>query len=181
MEWAEDGTLEDMLKCSKTLSPKQSFEVTLQIADALEAIHHQDIVHRDIKPSNILMFSGNIAKLTDFGVAHVERAETLTGTGVQVGTLCYMSPEQYMAEDITPKTDIFALGLVLYEMLTGTIPFANPRELCQKDIRDIFNETQLPFSKEIAQLVIKCLENNASRRYNASELKHALQDMIKNL
>ena len=177
MEWAEQGTLEDRLKNVNTLPFERALDVTRQIADALEAVHQREIVHRDIKPSNILLFADGTAKLTDFGVAHAERAETLTGTGVQVGTLRYMSPEQYLAEDIDAKTDIFALGLVLFEMLTGDIPFANPRELCQRDIEEILTERPSAIPAVVQPVIIKCLRNNANRRYTAQELKHAIYDL----
>ena len=181
MEWAEQGTLEDRLKNVNTLPLERALDVTQQIADALEAVHQREIVHRDIKPSNILLFADGTAKLTDFGVAHAERAETLTGTGVQVGTLRYMSPEQYLAEDIDAKTDIFALGLVLFEMLTGDIPFANPRELCQRDIEEILTERPSAIPAAVQPVIIKCLRNNANRRYTAEELNEVLGNMLSNL
>ena len=178
MEWAEQGTLEYALKESQTLPLKYALDLTWQIADALEAVHQREIIHRDIKPSNILLFANETAKLTDFGVAHAERAETLTGTGVQVGTLRYMSPEQYLAEEVDAKTDIFSLGLMLYEMLTGDIPFSNPRELCQCDIENILSERQPHSLPNLAvPLIIQCLRNNANRRYTAKELKDALQQV----
>jgi serine/threonine-protein kinase len=89
-----------------------------------------------------------------------------------------MSPEQYLAEEIDAKTDVFALGLVLYEMLTGDIPFANPRKLCQQDIEDVFaNQHPATLPEEMLPILIKCLRNNANRRYSSRELKAALQKM----
>ncbi|GAK54123.1 serine/threonine-protein kinase [Candidatus Moduliflexus flocculans] len=175
MEWAEGGTLDAQLKQSNTLPLPDALRIAFQMAQALEVIHQQGIVHRDIKPHNILLFPNDVAKLTDFGVAHVERAATLTGEGVQVGTLRYMSPEQYMADKIDGTTDIFALGLALHEMLTGHIPFANQTELCQKDIEEIFAARRPPLPEAVTDILLKCLRNNANRRCSASELRADLQ------
>ena len=89
-----------------------------------------------------------------------------------------MSPEQFMAVDIDNKTDIFAVGLVLCEMITGDIPFANQQELCQKDIEEILEERPSQIPEDVKSIMMKCLRNNANRRYNASELKAVLQEVI---
>ena len=176
MEWAERGTLEDRLKQQKTLPASSALEITLAMANALAAVHQQGVIHRDLKPSNILLFSGNRFKLTDFGIAYIEADERLTRTGDHPGTPRYMSPEQCMGAATNEKTDIFSLGLVLHEMLTGDIP--NRAEFVQKDSEEIITKQTFPFPEEIRALVVKCLRTNDNRRCSASELCAELQCMI---
>jgi len=175
MEWAEGGTLEDLLKTQKTLPAASALRIAADIADALDTTHQQGIIHRDIKPSNILLFSNHGAKLTDFGIAHIETDSRLTHTGEHPGTPRYMSPEQCMGAAITHKTDLFSLGLVLHEALTGDIP--NRAEFVHKDSEDILTGSAFPFPEEIRSTVIKCLRKNDNRRCSASELRAELQRM----
>ena len=99
--------------------------IAAQIADGLKCLHGNGIFHRDIKPSNILIASGNLAKIGDFGLAHLPLSD-LTRTGTVIGTPKYMSPEQAQGQIIDYRTDIFSLGVVLFEMLTGQTPFEKP-------------------------------------------------------
>ena len=176
MEWAERGTLEDRLKQQKTLSASSALEIALAMANALAAVHQQGVIHRDLKPSNILLFSGNRFKLTDFGIAYIEADERLTRTGDHPGTPRYMSPEQCMGAATNEKTDIFSLGLVLHEMLTGDIP--NRAEFVQKDSEDILAGARFLFPEEVRNILVKCLRNNDHRRCSASELCAELQHVI---
>ena len=175
MEWADGGTLDDLLKARKTLPPADALRIAADIADALDAAHQQGVIHRDIKPSNILLFSNHGAKLTDFGIAHIETDTRLTDSGQHPGTPRYMSPEQCMGAKITLKTDLFSLGLVLHEALTGDIP--NRAEFVQKDSEEIIAANAFPFPEEIRNIVVKCLRTNDNRRCSASELRAELQRM----
>ena len=176
MEWAERGTLEDRLKQQKTLPAASALEITLAMSNALAAVHQQGVIHRDLKPSNILLFSGNCFKLTDFGIAYIEADERLTRTGDHPGTPRYMSPEQCMGAATNEKTDIFSLGLILHEMLTGDIP--NRAEFVHKDSEDILAGARFLFPEEVRNILVKCLRNNDHRRCSASELCAELQRMI---
>ena len=176
MEWTEHGTLEDRLKQQKTLPAASALEITLAMANALASVHQQGVIHRDLKPSNILLFSGNRFKLTDFGIAYIEADERLTRTGDHPGTPRYMSPEQCMGAATNEKTDIFSLGLILHEMLTGDIP--NRAEFVHKDSEDILAGARFLFPEEVRNILVKCLRNNDHRRCSASELCAELQRMI---
>jgi eukaryotic-like serine/threonine-protein kinase len=99
--------------------------ITAQVADGLRCLHGNGIFHRDIKPSNILIAPGNLAKIGDFGLAHLPMSD-LTRTGTIIGTPRYMSPEQAQGQTLDYRTDIFSLGVVLFEMLTGQTPFEKP-------------------------------------------------------
>jgi len=101
----------------------EAFDIAIQVGEGLRAAHERGILHRDVKPANILVGVEGTAKLTDFGIAFVRDRSRLTAPGTVMGTLSYMAPEQLRAEDADPRTDIWALGAVLYEMCTGRLPF----------------------------------------------------------
>jgi len=122
MRYVEGGTLKDLL--GKPLELSLIVDLVGQIAEALDYAHEHSIIHRDVKPSNVLLDRGNWALLTDFGVARmVEATQQLTGMGVGVGTPAYMSPEQGQGKKVDRRSDVYSLGVVLYEMLTGRVPF----------------------------------------------------------
>ena len=104
------------------LPPSQAVDIARQVAAALESAHARGVVHRDVKPANVMVGGDGVVKLVDFGVAKLE-GSTLTGSGVTPGTISYMSPEQVRGEDVDQRTDLWALGVVLYEMLAGKRPF----------------------------------------------------------
>ncbi len=122
MELVEGMTLEAMCKKDKRLSTPQVLEIGATVADALDYAHRQGVVHRDIKPSNIMLTQGNTIKVMDFGIARIN-ASTRTQTSVILGTPSYMSPEQIAGNKVDGRSDIFSLGVVLYELLTGHRPF----------------------------------------------------------
>jgi serine/threonine protein kinase len=122
MRYVGGGTLKELL--GKPLELHLVVDLIGQIAEALDYAHEHGVIHRDVKPSNVLLDRGNWALLTDFGVARmVEATQQLTGTGVGVGTPAYMSPEQGQGKKVDRRSDVYSLGIVLYEMLTGRVPF----------------------------------------------------------
>jgi len=122
MEYLPGETLDDKIK--KKLDIKQVLGITKQIASALDFAHKKGIVHRDVKPDNILFRENGTAVLTDFGIARSAKSETkMTATGTVIGTPHYMSPEQAQGQEIGPWSDLYSLGIVLYEMLSGEVPF----------------------------------------------------------
>lgn len=122
MEWLEGATLEDVLRAKHRLSPQEATEFLRPIAEALQVAHDEGIVHRDIKPSNIHISKTGFVKVLDFGIAKIVGASAAEASRV-AGTLNYMSPEQLNGEAIDRRADIYSLGVMLYRMLAGTLPF----------------------------------------------------------
>ena len=123
-EFVEGETLKDLVDRTGPLPTRRALELTLQIADALAYAHHSGIIHRDVKPQNVLLTRNGLARVTDFGIARsldVEHSHTLTGT--VLGTSNYLSPEQASGQPVTEATDVYSLGVVLYELLAGEVPF----------------------------------------------------------
>jgi eukaryotic-like serine/threonine-protein kinase len=123
MEFLEGAELKDMIASGQIPPPDQVVDIITQVADGLWFAHQQDIVHRDVKPSNIMVMKGGIAKITDFGIARLPNSAVKTMTGLILGSPRYMSPEQVIGKTIDARSDIFSLGVVLYEALTGIAPF----------------------------------------------------------
>ena len=156
MEYLQGESLSDRLRRENRLAAGSALSITAQIADALNASHEQGIIHRDLKPSNILIapFDGKpVVKVIDFGVAkatgqRLTDATLFTGFGAVVGTPEYMSPEQAETNnrDIDTRSDIYSLGVLLYELLTGTTPFAKERfkKAAYDEIRRIIREEEPP-------------------------------------
>jgi len=123
-EYVEGENLKQLVERSGPLSVDRTLELGIQIADALAFAHAHGLVHRDVKPQNVLIDSAGDAKVTDFGIARsLDVEEGVTQTGTVLGTSNYLSPEQAAGEPVTPATDIYSLGVVLYELLTGEVPF----------------------------------------------------------
>jgi eukaryotic-like serine/threonine-protein kinase len=123
MEYLSGGTLKDRILTRGALPARTAAAVALQIAQALRAAHERGVIHRDIKPHNILITDSGDVKVTDFGIARAASSSTMTKTGSILGTAHYISPEQAMGEPVGPASDLYSLGIVLYEMLTGELPY----------------------------------------------------------
>jgi len=122
MQYVDGPSLQALIDSGKTFSPQEIVDILKPVAEALDFAHQGGIIHRDIKPANILMDKSGQPFLADFGVARIETS-TLTQAGTTVGTLSYMSPEQIKGETVDKRSDIFALGVILYELLAGKKPF----------------------------------------------------------
>jgi non-specific serine/threonine protein kinase len=179
MEYVEGESLKDLI-ARKELSIGEVLDVALQISEGLAAAHGAQIVHRDIKPQNILMGKDGRVRICDFGLAKAKRDVTLTQAGSTLGTVAYMSPEQARGEEVDHRTDIWALGVVVYEMLTGQMPFKGEHE--QAVIYSILNEDPEPLTsfrtdipRYLEQFVSKALEKDQTRRYQ--NIQEILQDL----
>jgi len=152
------------------LSVDDAVETAIQVAQGLAKAHEKGIVHRDIKPANIMITNDGVVKILDFGLAKLSGATQLTKTGTTLGTLAYMSPEQAQGVEVDHRTDIWALGIILYEMLSGQHPFKGDYE--QAVIYSILSEEPEPLSNlpaELEQIVQKALQKEPSERYQSSE------------
>jgi len=169
MRYVEGGTLKDLL--GKPLALPLVVDLIGQIAEALDYAHEHGVIHRDVKPSNVLLDRGNWTLLTDFGVARmVDATQQLTGTGVGVGTPAYMSPEQGQGKQVDRRSDVYSLGVVLYEMLTGKVPFEaeTPLAVVWKHVNEPLPlprsiNPQVPEAAE--RVVLKALAKTPSDRY----------------
>ena len=138
MEYVPGRTLKELIQQKGHLSPEEALTITGEIAEALAHAHAHGLVHCDIKPHNILMMNGQTAKVADFGIARAVTESTMTYSGNVIGSVHYFSPEQAKGTMITPKSDVYSLGVVLYEMLTGELPFTgeNPVSIAMKHLQD---------------------------------------------
>jgi hypothetical protein len=181
MEYLPGGTLKDRILKRGALPPQVAAEVALQTAEALQAAHKRGIIHRDIKPRNILVAESGDVKVTDFGIARAADATTTSHLGDILGTAKYMSPEQAMGEPVGPASDLYSLGIVLYEMLTGRVPFEaeTPADVSVKHADGL-----LPYPREVNPevpeamdaLVMRLLASDPGDRYgSASELIEELR------
>ncbi len=173
MECVEGESLRTKIE-SGPLKLDDAIGIIMQVSEGLQVAHEKGIVHRDIKAANIMVTSAGQAKIMDFGLARAAGMTKLTKTGTTVGTLVYMSPEQARGEDVDHRTDIWALGIVLYEMLTGQVPFRSDYE--QAVVYSILNEAPEPITAlrtgvpmEVERVVGKALEKEPGRRYQRVE------------
>ncbi len=187
MEYVEGKTLKDK---KDSLSEKQILEIGIQVAEGLAAAHEKGIVHRDIKPENIMVRKDGIAQIMDFGLAKLREdsgVSRLTKAGTTMGTLGYMSPEQVQGLDVDHRTDIFSLGVVLYELIAGESPFKGIHETAI--MYEIVNVEAPPLSTfkqdidpELDRIILECLEKDKDERCQSSkELAKNLRKILKSL
>ena len=124
MEYVSGGTLGDRLSRGGPLGCVEAARLASQVAEALGFAHERGVIHRDVKPHNVLLTAAGDAKVADFGIARVASSSAISRTSIVLGTAAYMSPEQAVGEPVGPASDLYSLGVVLYEMLTGSAPFA---------------------------------------------------------
>jgi tRNA A-37 threonylcarbamoyl transferase component Bud32 len=174
MEHAPGGTLRDRLLERGSLSPRTAAAVTLQIAEALSVAHHHGVIHRDIKPENVLVTGNGDVKVADFGIAKTADATAKTQTSLVLGTVRYLSPEQAMGQPVCPASDLYSLGVVLYELLAGEVPFQaeGPIAIAMKHLSQeptpLFElDPVVPASLNAVSL--KLLEKDPQKMYRSAE------------
>ena len=181
MEYARGWPLDVMIKHRKRLSLRRALLVIRQAAAALDEAHRKNIIHRDIKPNNILVKKDGSVKVLDFGLAKaLDGSADLTAEHMQLGTPAYMAPDQYLGGDMTLKADIYSLGVVLYEMLTGEKPFVadTPVAMLRKVANDPFPDVRLKNNEvpeSVARLIASMVEKNPDDRPDAAKIYMSLR------
>jgi eukaryotic-like serine/threonine-protein kinase len=173
-EYLPGGTLKERIMATGALRPKAAAEVALQVAKALKTAHARGVVHRDIKPRNILLADSEHVKVADFGIARAVEATTISHTGDILGSAKYMSPEQAASEQVGPASDLYSLGVVLYEMLTGSVPFEveTPADV---PIRHAVAPPRRPkevdpeIPEELDAITMRLLATNPENRYGSAD------------
>ena len=181
MEYIPGGTLKDRVRADGPLGPKTVIELVLQVADALRFAHERGVIHRDVKPQNILLTTAGDAKVADFGIARAANATTSSESNPLMGTAGYLSPEQAKGETVGPASDLYSLGVVLYEALTGEPPYSaeDPLVLAMKHVDELPRsprEANPEVPKDLAALTLKLLAKRPEDRYpSASALTEDLE------
>jgi len=187
MEYVRGEDLKRLIRKMGQLSVGQAIPIAKQICEGLAEAHRLGVVHRDLKPQNVMVDEDGNARIMDFGIARSLEAKGITGAGVMIGTPEYMSPEQVEGKEVDQRSDIYSLGIILYEMVTGRVPFEgdtpftigmkhksekpqNPKEL----------NTQI--SDDLNRVILRCLEKDKEKRYqSAGEVRSELQNIEKGI
>jgi len=177
LEWVDGRLLRQILNEQKKLPPERAIRITLALCDALGYIHSQGVVHRDLKPENIMIGTDDQVKLIDFGIAANAGSRRLTFAKLTeaMGTPDYISPEQVKGKRGDARSDVYSLGIMFYEMLTGKVPFTGPNPFVIMNERLLNNpipprEVNPEISPELQEIIYRALERDPSKRYpNAHE------------
>src|SRR5215213_7261911 len=181
MEYVPGGTLKEWISREGPLEAADAAGIGAQVAEALGAAHDRGMVHRDIKPQNVLLAARGGAKVADFGIARAGSSATISRTGSVMGTAGYMSPEQALGKPATPKSDLYSLGVVLYETLTGELPYTadNPIAVSMKHVNEPLRppiELNPRMPAGMNALVTKLMAKDPEARYaDADELADDLR------
>jgi len=180
MEYVSGDDLKSMIRMMGQLSPGQAISITKQVCDGLEAAHKLGVVHRDLKPQNIMIDRDGNSRIMDFGIARSIKAKGITGTGVMIGTPEYMSPEQVEGKEVDHGSDIYSMGVILYELVTGRVPFEGDTPFTigvkhkSEEPRDP-KELNAQIPDELSHMILKCMEKDKEKRYqSAAELRSEL-------
>ena len=183
MEYVKGDDLKTIIKERGRLTEKEALSIAKQVCEGLAAAHELGVIHRDLKPQNIMLDEKGSAKVMDFGIARSVDTSGVTQSGVMIGTPDYMSPEQAEGEEADQRSDIYALGVILYEIVTGNVPFTGDTALSVA----LKHKTKMPpdptklnpdISESLSRLILICMEKERPRRYQTAE---ALLDDLTNI
>src|SRR5579864_4009237 len=181
MEYIDGPSLKDVIQAGP-IDPARTIYLLKQVASALSLAHKHDIIHRDLKPQNIMLTKDgdghDVAKLLDFGIAKTldDSATQLTATGFSLGTPQYMSPEQAYGRPVDGRSDLYSLGIILYEMLVGEVPFNDPstpavlvKQMTEAPIPPALKRPDRQISPELAAIALRCLDKDPAKRYQSAD------------
>jgi len=184
MEYVEGSNLNDIIKAQAPLQPTEAVHIATQICDALEHAHSNGIIHRDIKPHNILIGKNGRVKVTDFGIARAITTSTITQTGSVIGSVHYFSPEHAKGVSAGEKSDLYSLGIVLYQMLTAKLPFIgeSPISVALKHLQEPVEEPRVVnpmIPQSVENVILKSLRKRPEERYvSAGEMLRDLETCL---
>ncbi len=173
MEYIKGKTLKEIIREKGKLSVDETLDYSMQIAEALEHAHKNHIVHRDIKPHNIMITDDGRVKVTDFGIARAATTSTVTNSTNVIGSVHYFSPEQARGGYTDEKSDIYSLGIVMYEMITGKVPYEGDSPISVA-LKHIEGEIQPPREVDstvpvgLEKVIMKCVQKNQFDRYKSA-------------
>ena len=187
MEYVPGQDLRGLIRQTGQLAVGTAISIAKQVCEGLTEAHRLGVIHRDLKPQNIMIDKEGMARIMDFGIARSLKAKGITGAGVMVGTPEYMSPEQVESKEVDQRSDVYTLGVILYEMVTGRVPFEGDTPLsvavkhkteAPPDPKQI--NTQIP--EDLGRLILKCLEKDSDKRYqSAGEVRSELENIEKGI
>jgi serine/threonine-protein kinase len=187
MEFVPGEDLKSMIRMSGHLAVGTTISIAKQICEGLTEAHESGVVHRDLKPSNVMIDKGGNARIMDFGIARSLKAKGITGSGVMIGTPEYMSPEQVEGKEVDQRSDIYSLGVILYEMITGQVPFEGDTPFTvgvkhKSEIPQNPKELNSQIPDELSPLLLRCPEKEKQARYqSANDLLADLNNIEKGM
>ena len=187
MEYVRGDDLKGMIRRMGRFSAGQAITIAKQVCNGLAEAHKLGVIHRDLKPQNIMIDQDGNARIMDFGIARSLKGRGITGAGVMIGTPEYMSPEQVEGKETDRRSDIYSLGVILFEMVTGKTPFQGDTPFTigvkhKSEIPQDPKELNNQISAELSQIILRCLEKDKEKRFqNAQDLQNYLQNIEKGL
>jgi len=187
MEFVPGEDLKSFIRRAAPLSTARTISIAKQVCDGLAEAHQLGVVHRDLKPQNIMIDKQGNVRVMDFGIARSVQSKKITGEGVMIGTPEYMSPEQVEGKEVDHRSDIYSLGIIMYEMLTGKVPFEGETPLAiamkhKSETPKNPNELNSQIPEDLSHIILKCLEKDPEKRYQRSEeLRSELENTEKGI